>query len=284
MNIPEIEAFLCAIARRPQTLTRDDVNSSLLQNKSVAIASNNDEQAKHLWCLRTTLVIQNGYIDAFGLLKQGEFYEAWCKFEIAENNLHFLERHGKHLFDRFGLHFIADHVRNWQSIYPYRVFFSPEFLEKKKVCSICGKIVVPRNRCGHIKGQIYRGEMCSHIIEDAQFLGVGMVECPVQKYSVAFLTDPATGKRVDHYRYDGVRYAIGALQDAFDAWGVTKTIRVQPHSKFSEGRNDPCPCGSKKKYKKCCLMKDGVACPHLEFRFAVPPPRGFETDRFMRAN
>ncbi|MBU5428438.1 SEC-C domain-containing protein [Tissierella pigra] len=22
------------------------------------------------------------------------------------------------------------------------------------------------------------------------------------------------------------------------------------------GRNDPCPCGSGKKYKKCCLGKD----------------------------
>ncbi|MBP9639158.1 MAG: SEC-C domain-containing protein [Enterococcus sp.] len=24
------------------------------------------------------------------------------------------------------------------------------------------------------------------------------------------------------------------------------------------GRNDPCPCGSGKKYKKCCLGKDGM--------------------------
>ncbi|MBP9521733.1 MAG: SEC-C domain-containing protein [Enterococcus sp.] len=24
------------------------------------------------------------------------------------------------------------------------------------------------------------------------------------------------------------------------------------------GRNDPCPCGSGKKYKKCCLGKDGI--------------------------
>lgn len=23
-----------------------------------------------------------------------------------------------------------------------------------------------------------------------------------------------------------------------------------------QGRNDPCPCGSGKKYKKCCLVKD----------------------------
>jgi uncharacterized protein YecA (UPF0149 family) len=22
------------------------------------------------------------------------------------------------------------------------------------------------------------------------------------------------------------------------------------------GRNDPCPCGSGKKYKKCCLLKE----------------------------
>jgi hypothetical protein len=25
------------------------------------------------------------------------------------------------------------------------------------------------------------------------------------------------------------------------------------------GRNDPCPCGSGKKYKKCCLPKDRAA-------------------------
>lgn len=25
------------------------------------------------------------------------------------------------------------------------------------------------------------------------------------------------------------------------------------------GRNDPCPCGSGKKYKRCCLLKDEMA-------------------------
>ncbi|MHB8095019.1 MAG: YecA family protein, partial [Candidatus Aminicenantales bacterium] len=33
------------------------------------------------------------------------------------------------------------------------------------------------------------------------------------------------------------------------------------------GRNDPCPCGSGKKYKKCCLMIHGI----LENRFHQPP-------------
>jgi hypothetical protein len=30
-------------------------------------------------------------------------------------------------------------------------------------------------------------------------------------------------------------------------------VRKQPNT----GRNDPCPCGSGKKYKKCCLPDDG---------------------------
>lgn len=43
-----------------------------------------------------------------------------------------------------------------------------------------------------------------------------------------------------------------ALQEAFDeaASGKKKPI-VRPGAKI--GRNDPCPCGSGKKYKQCCL-------------------------------
>jgi len=32
------------------------------------------------------------------------------------------------------------------------------------------------------------------------------------------------------------------------------------------GRNDPCPCGSKKKYKQCCLAKDSKAKGPLSTR------------------
>ena len=32
---------------------------------------------------------------------------------------------------------------------------------------------------------------------------------------------------------------------------VRKTIKIGP--------NDPCPCGSGKKYKKCCYLKDKAA-------------------------
>jgi preprotein translocase subunit SecA len=35
-------------------------------------------------------------------------------------------------------------------------------------------------------------------------------------------------------------------------------VKVEPIRNRSErvGRNDPCPCGSGKKYKNCCLRRD----------------------------
>ena len=39
------------------------------------------------------------------------------------------------------------------------------------------------------------------------------------------------------------------------------------------GRNDPCPCGSGKKYKRCCLEKDAeLRRSEAETSFSMPPP------------
>ncbi len=44
------------------------------------------------------------------------------------------------------------------------------------------------------------------------------------------------------------------------AHGVAETAPIIPAISVSKaGRNDPCPCGSGKKYKKCCALKGGVA-------------------------
>ncbi len=38
---------------------------------------------------------------------------------------------------------------------------------------------------------------------------------------------------------------------------LEKTEKVEPiHSEPKPGRNDPCPCGSGKKYKNCCAKKE----------------------------
>jgi protein O-GlcNAc transferase len=41
---------------------------------------------------------------------------------------------------------------------------------------------------------------------------------------------------------------------------------------MSTGRNDPCPCGSGKKYKKCCQQKTEAAAPRATLSAATPSP------------
>jgi uncharacterized protein len=40
------------------------------------------------------------------------------------------------------------------------------------------------------------------------------------------------------------------------------------------GRNDPCPCGSGKKFKKCCLGKEEIGSPAASTLPPLPPSRG----------
>ena len=40
--------------------------------------------------------------------------------------------------------------------------------------------------------------------------------------------------------------------------GGDKTVKQQPVKKVKIGANDPCPCGSGKKYKYCCRDKDNA--------------------------
>ena len=47
--------------------------------------------------------------------------------------------------------------------------------------------------------------------------------------------------------------------------GGDGSVKKEPlKKKVKVGRNDPCPCGSGKKYKNCCLDKDMAAGKHSE--------------------
>lgn len=208
-------------------------------------------------------------------MKDGLYYQAWCGFERIEINLDSLREHFVSVFenDLYNVNFIEKHVKQFQSLFPYRLFLSPAWLYLGKVCSVCGNVISIRNPCGHIKGEIYDGEMCVHEITKVELLEISAVTNPVQKYSVLFLTDPESDEQIDHYDYTLVKYAVDALHDPFHAWDLRQTKLRHPHSHFVHiGKNDDCPCGSEKIYRECCLQKDGVLRPHMEFTFSMPPP------------
>jgi SWIM/SEC-C metal-binding protein len=72
--------------------------------------------------------------------------------------------------------------------------------------------------------------------------------------------DPGRGREVSERCEEiGARYIVGIeperpedISDLERFLGAPAVRRLQPKI----GRNDPCPCGSGKKYKKCCLASD----------------------------
>jgi hypothetical protein len=172
----------------------------------------------------------------------------------------------------YGLDFLEEYVVKWQGLFPYKIFASTELIKELICCSVCGERIGPRVNCGHEAGEIYDGEMCCRVVEKVDLVAIAMVENPANKFAVAFMSDPITKERRDHYNYAIVSFAVKALASPYSRWDYTRMERRQPHSRYPEvGRNGKCPCGSGKKYKQCCLKESGVLAPHIEFRFAEPP-------------
>lgn len=251
----------------------NEVKDNLRKIKGNKINERDENGAKFLWCLEQITEIQERYLNAFENLTSGNYYDAWCEFAKCELSLEFLRPHSSIQDKKYYLSFIHKHLLQYQSLYPYKLFLSPEILELEKKCNICGRVVAIRNPCGHEVGEIYKGEMCCRIVTKCEFLGASFVESPVQKYSVPFSKDEKTGETVDHYDYSLLKYLVGKLlQPPFDCWDIKWTKRMHSHEKFAGvGRNDKCPCGSGVKYKKCCLNNEGVLMPHCEFILENPP-------------
>jgi hypothetical protein len=162
-------------------------------------------------------------------------------------------------------------IERWQELFPYRVFFSPEFLKKRVVCSVCRARVTPRSDCGHEKHQLYQGQQCYHIVEEVQLLSISMVENPVQRYSVAFLSGP--DGQVDHYDYGNLKFVVDRVGSAFHEWWLERTTRTILAEAVSHLMvEDPCPCLSGKAFGNCCGGASSITVPHLQVIFSVPPP------------
>jgi hypothetical protein len=247
-----------------------DVEAAIEQTRVAAVAAGDQPAAKHAWCLATTLGVQQQYVSAFRELKHGAFYEAWCTFERVEIALTGLERHMP-LDPSFGLDVIDRMVPQFQSLYPYKIFLSPSFIEKERKCSICDQPITLRRRCEHVVGEIYDGRKCLNIITASEVLEMSFVDEPVQKYSVPFMRDARTGQQKDQYDYSLVEYVTGGLANPYDSWSVERGTRRHPHARYKHvGRNDLCPCEGGKKYKVCCLREEGVLRPHIDIKFDKP--------------
>lgn len=255
-------------------LSETDINEQILALKASAVAREEEQEANRLWCAQTIVEIQRRFTNAFTKLKSGAFYDAWCEFERCEISLTNLSAHFNiDESDSHRIQYIRRMVERWQSLYPYKLFASPEFLKKRIECSVCRRRVTPRSSCGHKKGRLYNGEMCHHIVEEVEIISISLVEQPVQRYSVLFLGNE-DGTQRDHYDYGNVKFIADRVASPFHGWAFERTTRLVTASEVMHLLADhPCPCLSGKCFGVCCIEKQEFEVPHLQFNFSVSPPQ-----------
>lgn len=271
-------AFFLIGLRNPESgsscLDEINLDAQLLMLKARAVARKDEQEANQLWCVQTIVEIQRRFAAAFAKLKSCDFYTAWCEFERCEIAISSLSEHfNTDESDAHQLLYIQRMVGRWQSLYPYKLFASPELLKKRIACSVCGHRVTPRASCGHKKGNLYNGEMCHHIVEEVEIVSISLVEQPVQRYSVLFLGSK-DGTQYDHYDYGNVKFVADRVASPFHEWTSERATRLVAAKEVAHLPIDhPCPCLSGKHFGDCCIGKQEFEVPHLQVTFSVPPPR-----------
>lgn len=224
-----------------------------------------DEGANRAWHLTMVANARGEMCRLFAQMKDSDFPAAWGALEQVEKMCEAL-RNNAVLEDDFAIALLARTVADWQALYPYAVFASPEIIIKAKQCTICEAPISPMRPCGHIPGRVYAGEMCSRLITECEMVSIALVRDPVQKYSV-LIPD------LDPHDYAVVRFVLDRLAGPFSRWRLIQTTTMHDHSLFDDwARDGDCPCQSGIRYVECCASRPGVVMPHNHIEFAEPPP------------
>jgi hypothetical protein len=270
---------LASLASRAKRLTAvrsvdgwDELSASATSLLSRFQAASFEDLANKAWFILNTCQSIAKFIQSFNEIKVGKFYDAWCKLERVEIEISNLFQNPFYKLSDFGLYELRQVVTDWQSLYPYAVFFSPEMIIKRKECSVCRQDVHPWSLCTHRAGRVYGGSLCYRIVKDLAIVSISLVRDPGQKYSVPFITNEDR-QTVDHYDYSIVQFLIERLSSPFDRWTFERTKAYHPHELFREDSpTGPCPCNSGETYENCCLRRPGVIRPHIQISFENASP------------
>lgn len=181
----------------------------------------------------------------YHLLDLREYEKSWDMLQNCFDTLRFVSRFCKDLYD---LPEIERNLKSYEELYPFKLFFSPEYIIAKSHCSLCGKSMQSLS-CPHRKGELYWGKRAVEVVDEIKELqAVSIVEHPDNK---RLIVKDADDKRPPEEKFK--------LLDYFLDLGVSKTAiydkkvySVRNEIYKGVGRNEMCPCGSGKKYKNCC--------------------------------
>ena len=235
----------------------------IINIKQHAINIADEGLANACWCLEHVYLVKKKYIEMFNDLYDCKYEKVWNELEIIEISLGYLYNNLSYEdFLDYGLDFIRNNIFSFQKLFPYFIFASRESVIVEEVCSICGKKVTLRNRCGHKIGKLYMGKLCLRKVEKLDIKAIAIVKNPMDKYAVLTVE----GKEYDYTMLEELKKEMLGPYDKI----IVETVKVLNPLYKKVGRNDRCPCGSFLKYKKCCLGTDRETIEHKKIIFEHP--------------
>ena len=270
MNIQEIETKLS----EPSSTIDAKILDSIEMIRKQEILNQNEDAANYAWCIRQVYIVKNHFLKAYNQIKNKEFESAWHHLERADIELSFLEGQTEVDVSGFNKRFLLDFIRvmipRYQKLFPYQFFISREAIIKSERCSICGQRVSIRKRCHHRIGHLYMGEKCGYEVTDWEFIGAALVKDPFDKFG--YILPEGL-----EYNYQMVYSVVSRLRSPYQPWFVEIEKIIRPEFK-SVKRNDLCPCGSGKKYKKCCKETDRILTEHHKVQIYDPYTNSSDID------
>ncbi len=252
-----------------------ELQSDLAELLSVAQSEGREQASNQTWFLKSVAEARSEMISAFNNIKAGQQKQGWDQLERVEIALLWLSKNPFLSLEEYRVGELSVMVERWQSLFPYKVFLSPEFIIKGEECSICDEVIGPWSTCEHEPGKVYRGELCHRRVKDMAMGGIAFVLDPVQKYSVAMASAPGEPDPMD---YRMVNWVADRVTGPFAVWFRQDSTKLLPHSQFDGlTSSNPCPCRSERTYEVCCMKRDGVLIPHTDIIFTDPLPANLPT-------
>ena len=215
--------------------------------KERAVKTQGDEfQAKTIWCLEGLVAVHTHFASAHNSMRSGDVVDAFDRIEGILTATHEIRRHLYDADGRFGLDLIHNIALNWVTLLDPPYGISHGSIIKRAYCSICQTKVGVRWPCGHIKGEIYGGDLCIQIVAQAELAEVSMVERPASLLLI-------NHKERMLNRAGKLRELAETLPSPYTPWFLESVTDLKQHPAYRDvGRNAKCPCGSGKKLKRCC--------------------------------
>ena len=144
-----------------------------------AVKTQGDEfQAKTIWCLESLVAVHADFAAAHNSMCSGDVVDAFDRIERILTATHHIRRHLQDAGGEFGLDLIHSMAQIWVTLLDPPYGISHGSIIKRAYCSICQTKVGVRWPCGHIRGEIYGGQLCYQIVAQAELAEVSMVERP----------------------------------------------------------------------------------------------------------